>query len=110
MRNLAGRLNNVGQIRDFDGGLDGGFRGICRIQDDSWQIEFFHFFPELWNGYNQFGIGIFDLFLELGDGVKGISGGGDGADGYNAEETDGVMDGVGSDDQNDVVFLYTQYG
>jgi len=40
------------------------------------------------------------------DGVNGVGGGDDGSDGSDGEEADGEVDGVGSEEEDDVVFLY----
>lgn len=56
------------------------------------------------NGDDQFRFRIGDLVGEFLDGVNGISGGDDGANGGNGEEGNREEDGVGGEDENDVVF------
>lgn len=66
------------------------------------------FLPQVGNCYDQFRIGVLDLFGELRDGVERVCGGDDCASGENAEEANREVDGIGGEDENDVVFLDAQ--
>lgn len=76
---------------------------MTRPQNDSREIEIFHFVPQLRDGYDQLGTGIFDLFGELMDRVDGVGGGGDGADGHDTKEAERELDGIRCEDEDDVV-------
>ncbi|RDX99522.1 hypothetical protein CR513_17414, partial [Mucuna pruriens] len=60
------------------------------------------------DGDDELGVGIVDLLGEFRDGVRGIGSGDDGADCGGGEEAYREVDGVGREQENDVVFGYAE--
>lgn len=70
--------------------------GVFGTQKDRWKVEALHFFPQFRGGDDELGIGILHLLGQLGNGVERIGSGSHGADRNDGQETNWVVDRVGS--------------